>query len=522
MKTIPELMLEAGYATFNAGKTDYNFSHGAIYAGGAAPERAQKGKKGRRGRKSKGSKSAPWRALPKGKPFFGQIQLKGGKSSTGSLSAGEKTDPATVTVPADYPQNELYRGVVAQHCDTIRSDDKVIAQILAALKEDGLEDKTIVAYFSDHGANNLVRHKQQPTEAGLHVPFMIRGPEKWVPKGKVRTDLVSILDLSATSLTWAGIPHPEWIEGRDLFAKDFKPREFVGSGRDRCDHTIDRIRTIRTERYRYTRNYLLDRVLLHPQYRDGKTYVKSLRTAYADGSLPLKLADIYFGERPSEELYDIEKDPAQVNNLVGSADHQEILAKHRKILDDWVAKGDLGAGDEPNIELEQNGNGRFKGVNPEYERVRTDSDGDGLSDRWEKYNGRDPEDGKLQFEFNCGGWQTEGWKSGGDLTNIAGRQGFLGFDLLAAAATISRAGLKLDTAKNQGKLAIRLRSTGKTALTVSANGRELGKAESAGSNQFATAQIPLGPTWTGTIESLQISWAAPQGTTIEIDWIRVE
>jgi arylsulfatase A-like enzyme len=96
MKTIPELMLEAGYATFNAGKTDYNFSHGAIYAGGAAPERAQKGKKGRRGRKSKGSKSAPWRALPKGKPFFGQIQLKGGKSSTGSLSAGEKTDPGTI------------------------------------------------------------------------------------------------------------------------------------------------------------------------------------------------------------------------------------------------------------------------------------------------------------------------------------------------------------------------------------------------------------------------------------------
>lgn len=502
MKTLPELMQEAGYTTFNIGKTDYNFtSEVTLY-----PKLKRK-----------------WHSLPKDQPFFGQIQLKGGKTNTQNWPKNRMADRASAVVPADYPNNELYREIIAQHCDAIRSDDDKIGQILALLKESGLEDSTIVVYFSDHGANNLVRHKQMPTEAGLHVPLIIKGPEKWVPLSKkVRNDLVSILDVSATTLTWAGVPYPKWIEGQNLFSSGFEARDFVGSGRDRCDHTIDRVRTIRTDRYRYTKNYNLDRVFLQPQYRDGRNFLDSLREAYASGTLSPKLVEIYFGERPAEELYDIVKDPAQVNNLAESAKHQEALISHRKILDDWVAKGDLGAGEEPNIELEQNGNGRFKGVNPEYERVRTDSDGDGLSDRWEKFNGRDPGDGKLQFEFDCGGWQTEGWESDGNLTNIAGRQGFLDFDLLTGIASMSRGGLKIDARKNKGKLALRLRSSSATELKVEANGKALGSARFAKNDQFATIKIPLGDLWTGTIESLQLSFSAPKDTTIEIDWIRVQ
>ena len=497
IKTLPELFVAAGYTAGNYGKTDYNFT-GQFY-----------------------SNSKKWTdQAQSGKPFFIQIQLKGGKTNTGKWPAARRTDPAKAVVPADYPQTEMYRKIIAQHCDAIRSDDDRIGSILKELDATGLADNTIVVYFSDHGANNLVRHKQQPTEAGLHVPLVIRGPAKYIEGGQVRTDLVSILDVSATSLRWAGIELPAWCEGQDLFSESFVPREFVGGARDRCDHTIDRIRTLRTDRYRYTRNFKLDRVFLQPQYRDNKDYLKYLRAQYAAGKLPEKLAEIYFGERPAEELYDISVDPAQINNLANSAAHKAELERHRALLDNWLAKGDLGAEEEPDVEMVINGNGRFKGVNPEYERVRSDSDGDGLSDRWERYNQRDPEDGRLQFEFDCGGWQTEGWASTGNLTNIAGSQGFLDFDLLAPKASITREGLKLDAGKNAGNLVVRVRATAATTLTFTANGKTIGSQKCAGNNEFAEITFPLA--WSGTIESLELASAAPVGTTVEIDWMRVK
>jgi arylsulfatase A-like enzyme len=507
-KTLPTLLKAEGYFTFNVGKTDYNFveADGGLYS--SIP---------------KNQTQTPWKVRAKGQPFFGQIQLKGGKSSTAKWPATKRTDPATVTVPADYPQTKLYREVVAQHHDTLRLEDGVIGGILDRLKADGLMDSTIVVYFSDHGANNLVRHKQMPTEGGLHVPFIVLGPKKWVPTpGTVRNDLIDTLDLSATTLAWAGVPLPEWCEGQDLFAKDFTPREFVPGAKDRLDHTIDRVRTIRTDRFRYTRNYKLDRIFLQPQYRDGKDYVKALRAGYADGSLDPTLAEIYFGERPAEELYDVSKDPAQVNNLVNDPAFAKELDRHRKILADWLAKGDEGIGEEPDEEMVMNGNGRFHGVNPEYERVRSDSDGDGLSDLWEKYNDRDPEDGKLLFTFECGGWQTEGWESEGKTTNIAGRQGYLDFDAIDGKAALTRAGLNLDAAKNAGSLQIIMRSLAPTKVSLSANGKALPTQAFAGGKTFTACSIPLDEkVWSGQIKDLKLAFDTRAGTTIEIDAIEV-
>jgi len=353
----------------------------------------------------------------------------------------------------------------------------------------------------------------------------VRGPNKYVPSGVVRDELISILDISATTLAWAGIKRPAYMEGRDLFAKDHQPRTWVASAKDRLDHTIDRVRTIRTDRYRYTRNYMRDRVHLQPQYRDGRPFLEDIKKAFAAGTLAPKLAEIYFGERPVEELYDIEKDPAQVNNLAADPTLAATLKKHQKLLEAWVAKGDLGAGNEPDVELEVNGWAKWgKGVNPEYERIRTDSDGDGLSDEWETVNKRDPQDGRLQFEFNCGGWQEEGWTSTG-TDNLAGMLGTLDFTVAKSKGTLHRIGLKLDTAKNSGGLYLRIKSTQTGTINATANGKTpLGTVAFADGDQWQELSLPLPKAqWKGIVTSLDLSFTTLHpGAQLTIDWIRVE
>ena len=165
---------------------------------------------------------------------------------------------------------------------------------------------------------------------------------------------------------------PSYLEGRNLFADDFTPRKHVISARDRCDYTIDRTRTVRTEKYRYLKNFLTDRPLLQPQYRDGQPATKMLRNLHAEGKLNAIQKTAFFGARPAEELYDIEKDPHQINNLAKDPALAEELKRHRAILEKWMKatddKGQYPESDESlKAILKRWGE---KCVNPEYDRLR--------------------------------------------------------------------------------------------------------------------------------------------------------
>ena len=516
IKLLPQLVQENGYFTFNLGKTDYNFvwDEPATYS-------LMKNSRG----------EVPWKTLQENQPFFGQIQTAGGKNNTTKFPADRKVDPSTVTVPPDYPQNDMYRTVVAQHYDAIRKDDDFIGQVLKGLKDSGLADNTIVVYLGDHGANNLVRHKQMPTEGGLHVPFIMAGPAPYVPASSVRDDLVNLLDLSATTLAWAGVPIPDWYEGQNLFDQKLIPRSSVFAAKDRLDHTIDRVRTVRTHQYRYTRNFKTDRILLQPQYRDSKDYVLNLRQLYADGTLPAKLTEIYFGERPAEELYDVISDPSQLNNLATDATHSKILEQHRLLLDKWIAKGDAGVGEESDEEMAYQAQDHKWGraVNPEYEAVRVDSDGDGLSDAWEKINGRNPMDGKLLFTFDCGGWQTEGWAGSPGLGNIAGRQGYLDFYLDGGDASLVREGLKLSANKNRGYFTVVARADHDVSVEFMATNatqntlKPIVRFDIQANRDWSTLSIPLpeNGAWQGLIKSLELKIKGPSGTLVEFDSISI-
>jgi arylsulfatase A-like enzyme len=185
----------------------------------------------------------------------------------------------------------------------------------------------------------LPRHKQFCYEGGIHVPLIAGGPG--LPEGAVREDLVSGIDVGPTSLAAAGIDVPDHVQGADAFDPKFG-REYVVAARDRCDYTIDRIRAVVTDRYKYIRNFMTDRPYLQPQYRDGQEFLEVLRDLHEAGKLNEVQSRFVSDERPAEELYDLQEDPHETNNLVHSDDpqHQRKLGELRTVLHRWIVETD--------------------------------------------------------------------------------------------------------------------------------------------------------------------------------------
>ncbi|MGJ8723196.1 MAG: sulfatase family protein [Roseibacillus sp.] len=382
MKTVPELFRDAGYFTFNAGKDDYNFHYDrrALYSVGTASmyEVGMNGWQGNKAEPINTFTQHTWGDCPEDQPWFGQIMIWGGKANAKHVRKGEKLANDEVPLPPYFPETPGLRSGWTTHYNAARGADKQVEDILAQLKEDGQIENTIVFFFSDHGNNQSLRHKQFCYEGGVHVPLMVQGKHPKLQAGVVRDDLVLGLDVSATTLALAEIEVPDYFHGRDLFAEEHSPRDYVVSARDRCDYTIDRSRTVRTEKYRYIRNYYPERALLQPQYRDKQAAVIEFRALHEEGKLSDYQEEHWFGIRPEEELYNIAEDPHQMTNLALNSEFGQELKKHREILDKWIVEtGDQGEVAEsatslrPTYELWKD-NPIFKNakVNPEYEQFR--------------------------------------------------------------------------------------------------------------------------------------------------------
>jgi len=279
------------------------------------------------------------------------------------------------TLPPYYPKDELILKHWAMHYDSINLTDQRVGKIMTALKVDGLLEKTVVFLFSDHGCY-LPRHKQFCYEGSLRVPLIIRAPKSTKTGTDIRRkDLVSALDVSATSLSFAGIEIPDWYDSRDLFDKDYK-RDFVIAAKDRMDFTIDRVRSVRTkDDWKYIRNYYPERPYMQLNYRHGRDYMNRFTQMFKDGEMTKDQARFFAKHRPEEELYNLAKDPFELNNLATVPARQTKLKELRTILNDWVKKTDDKGQypeDQPNLRFTYNIWGDAKCINPEYDKFRSE------------------------------------------------------------------------------------------------------------------------------------------------------
>lgn len=343
IKLVPELFAEAGYFTTitgwpfrngRLGKTDYNFEWDqSVYKG---PD---------------------WTKRKPGQPFFAQIQTQGGKLRGASHEAAVKTikrandlfgkpvDPAEVTLPPYYPRDEVILEDWVAYLESVRLTDHMVGEVIEKLRRDGDLENTVILFMTDHGISHA-RGKQFLYEEGIHVPLVIAGPG--IKQG-TRNDLVEHIDIAALSLGLAGIEIPSYMQARDILADDYEPREAAFSARDRCDETVEHLRSVRTDRFKYIRNYLPDRPHMQPcAYKDNKAIVRSLRALHKAGKLNELQNRIFQPTRPAEELYDLDADPHETKNLAGDSQHAGTLAAMRDRLERWIKEtGDIGAKPEP-------------------------------------------------------------------------------------------------------------------------------------------------------------------------------
>jgi arylsulfatase A-like enzyme len=349
---IPVLLQQAGYFTC---------------IGSGLPDQGQAGKKGKTKAGNAMGKTdynfewdakmydaADWHGRKSGQPFFMQIQLPGGKLRGGTDDSaqqlsrraetefGAATSADSVTLPPYYPRDPFLLRDWAAYLDAVRFTDQHVGRVLSRLEQEGILDQTLVIFMTDHGISHA-RGKQFLYNEGTHVPLVVRGPG--IAKDQVREDLVEHIDLAAISLAAAGISIPAAMQARDVLATDYRPREAVFAARDRCDETVERIRSVRTDRFLYIRNFHPQRPHLQPNaYKDGKSIVKTLRILHEAGTLDAVSESLLFSpQRPAEELYEWTTDRWQISNLADDPQHHATLTTLRTRLDRWfVETGDKG------------------------------------------------------------------------------------------------------------------------------------------------------------------------------------
>jgi len=260
-------------------------------------------------------------------------------------NAPKKADPAKVEIPPYYPDHPVTRQDWAEYLDAATELDRKIGTILEVLQRDGLADNTIIVFFGDNGQSH-VRGKQFCYEEGLLVPLLIRWPKNFpVPAhfkpGGVDARLLQGIDLAPTMLAIAGAPKPPKMQGRIFLGDRCEPdQQYVFGHRDRCDMTVMRLRTVRDSRYRYIHNFTpWVPFLAFNEYKTQQYPVWTLLPKlFAEGKLTPVQAALCQPAMPEEELYDLQADPYEINNLAKSGDpaHQAALKNLRGVLTKWI------------------------------------------------------------------------------------------------------------------------------------------------------------------------------------------
>ncbi|WP_109830905.1 sulfatase family protein [Reichenbachiella versicolor] len=316
IKPITEYFKEAGYFIANGsgkdylkkgGKRDYNFIPDIKYDGKDWSERAE------------------------GQPFFAQVQIKY-PHRTFNKDENNPVNPDDVVLPKCYPDHPLLRADWALYLESVQRCDDIVGWVMKRLEDEGLADNTVVFFFGDHGRPHL-RDKQFLYEGGLQIPLIVRYPKN-LPAGKVDERLVSLVDVMATTMDIAGFKAPYDLHGKVFIGDNQEKRDYVYGFRQRAGDAADGIRSITDGRYKLLWNLYPDRPWMQlSSYKRAEYPAFTLyRVLDKQGKLEAPYNLFMADSRPEFELYDLQNDPMEHNNLVENEEYAEQLSELKSLL----------------------------------------------------------------------------------------------------------------------------------------------------------------------------------------------
>ncbi len=227
--------------------------------------------------------------------------------------------------PAPLPDTPQMRYDIAAYNTLARQLDGGVGQVLQALEDAGLADRTLVICTTDHGIA-FPAMKCNLTDHGIGVMLIMRGPAGFTG-GKVCDAMVSQVDIFPTLCDLLGIQPPAWLEGTSIMPL---VNGTAGQIRDEIFAEVsyhaayEPQRAVRTDRWKYIRRFNEQGSPVLPNCDDGSS--KDLWVQHGWRQC-----------RPdAEQLYDLVFDPCEVRNLAGDPAWAGIQAQMRSRLDRWM------------------------------------------------------------------------------------------------------------------------------------------------------------------------------------------
>ncbi len=279
---------------------------------------------------------------PAGKPFFLWVNFNDPHHPWDRAPEGQATDPAKVKLPKHLPDLPGVRDDLARYLDEVNRMDSEFQSVISTLERRGFGGNTLVVFMGDNGMA-FPHGKGSLYDPGLHVPLLVRWPGR-VKAGEVAKNLISGEDITPTLLDAAGLTTVRPMTGRSflrqLTGQSYDARKYIFGARlyhgstpfapgTRAD-TFDLSRCVRNDRHKLIYN-CTPHMEYWPVDSGGDPGWKQMVSAHGEGKLPPEIERAYFQRpRPVFELYDLEADPSEFNNLAGQPE-LAALEKELKI-----------------------------------------------------------------------------------------------------------------------------------------------------------------------------------------------